>query len=528
MADYDYVFVGAGINALTAAAILGKRGHRVLLLERNPRAGGCLRTEEATVPGFVHDIMATTMVLFLTSPAYGVIGPDLEARGLAFALSDFPTGVLRPDGSHLVFSKDRARNIATFEAAAAGDGAAFAQVMAGMERDAPFLFSLLGGRLWSFPTVRLMLREALRRGPRNLLAWFGSALESSRGHLEADYGSDLARALWAPWGLHCGLTPESTYSAQMLKVIAFAVEAAGCPVVVGGASGLLSAFERLIADQNGEIRTDADVAAILPGRGGRAAGVELADGTRIAARKGVICSATPNQLYDRLLKDWPTPLPEEVRSGARRFRYGRGGMQMHYALSRPPRWKASADLGRVALIHITPGLDGVSRACNEADRGLLPVEPTICLGQPAALDPTRAPEGAGILWIQLLEVPRRIKGDAAGTISLSEEGWTAAVREAFADRVEALIAPHIEDFRDTVLARRSYSPADLEAMNINLLGGEPYGGACTVDQFFAWRPFKGSVNHQTHVPGLYHIGASTHPGPGLAGSSGFLLANALS
>ena len=86
---------------------------------------------------------------------------------------------------------------------------------------------------------------------------------------------------------------------------------------------------------------------------------------------------------------------------------------------------------------------------------------------------------------------------------------------------------HIEGFEASVLARRVYSPADLEAMNVNLVGGDPYGGFCGLDQSFLWRPFKGSVNHRTHVPKLYHIGASTHPGPGLGGGSGFLLANAL-
>ena len=79
-----------------------------------------------------------------------------------------------------------------------------------------------------------------------------------------------------------------------------------------------------------------------------------------------------------------------------------------------------------------------------------------------------------------------------------------------------------------MLARRCYSPADLEAMNINLTGGDPYGGACSIDQFFLWRPLRGTVNHETPVKRLYHIGASTHPGPGLGGGSGFLLAKSLS
>ena len=75
-----------------------------------------------------------------------------------------------------------------------------------------------------------------------------------------------------------------------------------------------------------------------------------------------------------------------------------------------------------------------------------------------------------------------------------------------------------------ILARRCHSPADLEAMNINLTGGDPYGGACTIDQFFLWRPLRGGANHRTPVRKLYHIGASTHPGPGLGGGSGYLLA----
>jgi phytoene dehydrogenase-like protein len=130
--------------------------------------------------------------------------------------------------------------------------------------------------------------------------------------------------------------------------------------------------------------------------------------------------------------------------------------------------------------------------------------------------------------LQLPEAPLVIKGDAAGEIGAPADGrWTEAIREQYADRVEAILAAHIDGFRDGVIVRRSYSPADLEAMNVNLVGGDPYGGFCGLDQFFVWRPFKSSVNHRTHVPGLYHIGASTHPGPGLGGGSGFLLAQSL-
>ena len=251
-----------------------RRATRSLVLDRNNRVGGCLRTEEITAPGFLHDVMATTLVLFLTSPAYGAIGKDLEARGFAVAHSDLPTGVLRPDGSYVLFSRDRKRNIATFDACAPGDGATFAKEMDRMGADAPFLFSLLGGQLWSRSMAMTIAREAWRRGPRALLSWFGEALKPSRNYLEATYASEAVHALWAPWGLHCGLNPESAYSAQMIKVIAFAVELAGCPIAVGGANSLLGAFERLIGDQGGQIRCGADVEKVLLDAGGRAIGVQ--------------------------------------------------------------------------------------------------------------------------------------------------------------------------------------------------------------------------------------------------------------
>ena len=497
----DCIIVGGGINGLVAAAMLGGKGRRVLLLERNDRIGGCIRADALTAPGFIHDTLAATWVLFLLGPAYAALGKDLEARGLAFAHSEHPTGVLLPDGRAQVFTTSRPENTAQL-------GPAHAAEMERIGADAPFLFSLLGGRLWSGAMLKTVAKELWRRGPRGLAAWFGETLVTARAHLESAYTSDLNRALWAPWVLHCGLGPESAYSGQMVKVIGFALEAAGAPVVKGGAATVLTAFEKLITDQGGEIRVNADVMQVTVNAAGRASGVTLADGSAIPCGRGVLCSMTPQQLYTRLLD--PETLPETVAAGLTRFRHGKGNMQIHYALDAPPRWKTHG-LDKVALLHLTPGLDGVSRAVNEAERGLLPATPTLCVGQPTALDPSRAPPGKAILWLQLPEAPRLIKGDAADKIAIPADGsWSEAVREAYADRVEAILASHITDFKASIIARSTLSPRDLEALNINLSGGDPYGGFCGLDQFFLWRPFSHSANHTTHIPGLFHIGASTH------------------
>jgi phytoene dehydrogenase-like protein len=522
----DYVIVGSGINALVAAALLARKGKKVLVLERSDRAGGCMRTEEATVPGFTHDVMATTFVLFLLSPAYAALAGELEQHGLHFAHPDIPTGVLRPDGSHLLLRRDRASNVKALDQLSPGDGRQFDADMARLGANAPFLFALLGGRLWSWAMAKTVALEAWRRGPRGLSTFFGDALTSARHWLVPHYGSDLFHALMAPWVLHTGLGPESTYSGQMAQVIAFALEAAGAPIVKGGAANAVKAFEGVIRAHGGDIRTGADVAEVVVDDAGQATGVVLASGERLAAAQGVICSMTPGQLYGRLLKSHAPAEP--MRQAARSFVHGKGNMQMHYALRRPPRWNVD-ELSKVALLHLSSGLDGVSKAVNEAERGLLPEEPTICVGQPTAFDPSRAPEGMATLWLQLPEAPRQLKGDAARQISTpADQRWNEAVREAYADRVEALLARHIKDFKASIISRRCYSPADLEVMNINLVGGDPYGGACTLDQFFLWRPLRGTANHATLVKRLYHIGASTHPGPGLGGGSGFLLAGALS
>ncbi len=516
----DHVIIGSGINALVAAAMLALKGDRVLVLERAAHSGGCLRTEEITLPGFQHDVMAATFVLFMTGPAGAALGPHLSRHGFEYCQSPHPTAVLRPDGSSLVLSMDRAKNVAAFNALAAGDGDRHAADAGGIAADAPFLFALLGGPLWSWPTAKLLFGQARKRGLRGLMAWFGTALTPARGWLESHYQSPLVQALFAPWVLHCGLTPESAYSGQMGKVIAFALEAAGAPIAKGGAGRAVQAFRTLIEEKGGTIRCNADAERILV-KDGKVSGVKLANGEEITCAS-VLASVAPGQLHSRLLRD--ANLPED-RAATAAFRHGRGNFQLHYALDRPPEWLSSG-LDDVALIHLTDGLDAVSKSANEAERGMLPVTPTICVGQPQRLDPTRCPAGKAILWLQIPDAPRVVKGDAAGEIA-TDGTWSETTREAFADRLEAILRRHIKNFDKIKLKRRAFSPADLEAMNINLVGGDPYGGQCSIDQFFIWRPFAHSTNGVTKLRGLIHIGASTHPGPGLGGGSGFLAAKRL-
>lgn len=523
MSAFDAIIVGSGINSLVCAAMLVRRGKSVCVLEREPVLGGCIRTEALTAPGFLHDSLSAAHPLFVVGPAYAELGPDLHAAGLEYASNDTPTAVLLPDGRSLVLQRARATNIARFDALAAGDGAVYDAAMRHIETNAELIFALLGNELWSRPVTKTLAKCAWKKGLHPTAAFFGQSLQSARGWLQTEVRSDLLQALLAPWVLHCGLGPESALSAMMLKVVAFTLEAVGMPMVKGGNAQTVHAFRKLIEERGGEMHTDSDVVKVLV-QGGQASGVQLADGRTMHARQ-VVCNVTPTQLYGRLLE--PRQVPEAIARQARAYRYGKGNMQIHLALSESVQWCAP-ELASVGYVHMTPGLDGVARAVDEAQRGLLPALGTVCVGQPSAVDPSRAPAGASVLWVQLPECPRHVLGDAAGDIDAPADGaWTEAVREAYADRIVARMARQMPNLARAIVGRRVLSPADLEQMNINLVGGDPYSGECSLDQYLLWRPLAGVKNHQTPVKNLWHIGASTHPGPGLGGGSGVHVAYAI-
>jgi len=520
----DVIIVGSGINSLVCAALLARRGLATCVLERDSTLGGCIRTEELTLPGFRHDTLSTLYPLFVTAPHYPLLQEELQQMGARFRDCAAPTGVLCPDGRHARLTTDRAANIRTFESLATGDGMAYRRAMEEVERDGALTFGLLGKDLWSWEGVKLLLGALRSRGARALADYCGRSAVSCRAWLEASFRSDVSRALIAPWVLHVGLSPESPLSSLMAKVILMTLERAGAPVVAGGGGNLVDAFAKLIRSHGGELHAGTEVTHILQ-NGSQACGVRTADGRELRARRAIVCNVTPAQLYERLLSGHA--LPPDLLERVRARRPGRADMQIHLALDRPPDWVA-ADLADVAMVHVTEGLDAVSCAVNEAQRGLLPARATIVVAQPAALDPTRVPHGKSILWIQLQELPGRISGDALGEIPPPADGqWTPSVREAYADRIIARLERLIPNLRRSILARRVLSPADLQALNVNLEAGDPYSGACDLDQFLLWRPVVGSRNHDTPLARLYHIGASTHPGPGLGGMSGYLAAETI-
>jgi phytoene dehydrogenase-like protein len=528
MAAFDAVLVGSGINTLTAAALLAREGWGVCVLERSDRLGGAIRTEaDYTLPGFTHEVLSSWHPLFTGSAAYAELGDELHRRGLEYLNTELPTATAFPDGRAMFLSTTLEANVAEFERFAPGDGEAWKRQFEEFMANADLSFGVLGTELWSPGGLGLGQRMLRRFGRHGLLRFAGTALSTCRDWTTATFRAPEAHGLLAPWVLHTGLGPDNAVSGFMTQVIACAVQLGGMPVPAGGGIRLVDALSGIVRDAGGELRTGAEVDRVVVA-GGRAVAVTLADGETVGATRAVIAGVTPTQLYGSLLR--VGDVPADVHAAARRYRYGRAGMQIHLALDEPPRWKGpdAERLGRTAIVHVTPGLDGVSRAVNEADRGLLPAEATIVAGQPCAVDPSRAPDGKWILWIQLQELPAgTVRGDAGGEIDVGDGTWTENLREAYANRIVTRLGEAIENLGSATLARKTLSPIDLEALDCNLVAGDIYAGSCALDQNLVWRPFAAAPGHRTTVEGLWHVGASTHPGPGLGAGSGYLVAKEL-
>jgi phytoene dehydrogenase-like protein len=517
VADYDAVVIGSGINSLACAALLARAEWRVCVLERNDWLGGAIKTEELTEPGFLHDVFSAWHPLWVGGAAHAELGDDLAARGLEYLNTDLPTATAFPDGGAAFLLRTAEGNTEEL-------GPEWPGVLERFFPSADLAFGVLGTELLSPAGLALGAKAVRRLGRSGALAFLGEALQSSRGWLETTFASERAHGVLAPWVLHTGLGPDQATSGFMTQVIAVAVQEGGMPVPRGGGAKLAEALVQLIRDHGGVCETDRDVERVLV-RSGRAVGVRLIDGETIEAERAVVANVTPTQLHERLLAD--VDVSATVVEGARRFRYGRSEMQIHYALSEPPRWEGDERLAGSAIVHVTPGLDGVSRAVNEAERGLLPAEATIVVGQPLTLDASRAPEGRGLFWIQLQELPWWIKGDAAGTLDVGGGDWTDELRERYADRIQARLARHIPNLEAATLKRVALGPHDLQRVNVNLRHGDPYGGSLALDQNFLWRPFGTSPGHRTPIERLWHIGASTWPGPGLGAGSGTIVARKL-
>lgn len=516
--DYDAVVIGAGINGLVAAAELAGAGWSVAVVDERDRIGGFVASDELTLPGFTHDTFSSWHPLFLAGGAYAELGEDLHRHGLEYCNTDGAvTGSVSERGV-VVAHRDPEVTAAAFEHP--DDRSAYAAMLAQMGAWAPHVFGALGAELTGRDVMTLGPKAWRGLGRAGLEELVRVSLQSGRACTRERFTGWEADQLWAPWLLHAGLSPDHASGGLMLPVMAMTMHGVGLPVVRGGAGNFTAAFGRLLDEREVDVLLGAPVERITV-EGGRAVGVHVG-GRRLSARRAVLASTSTADLYQHLLL--PESVPAAGRTAAVRHRPGRAAMQVHLALDAPLSWTDDR-LDVVPLVHVGDGSDSTGIACAQAEAGLLPSAPTVVVGQQHLLDPSRAPEGRATLWVQLQEVPFAPIGDAAGEIDVGG-AWSREVTDAYVDRALARIEAHAPGVRGSVLATVALPPTALRAANRNAVSGDPYGGAAELDQSLVWRPGT-RTGHATGVDRLFHIGAFTHPGPGLGGGSGHLVAQQL-
>jgi phytoene dehydrogenase-like protein len=522
MEQFDAVIIGSGHNALITAAYLARAGWSVLVLEQNDRPGGLVRTEELTLPGFKHDVYSAAHPLFLTGAAYADLGAELTERGLRYLNTDLPTGVSLADGQTAIFSQSMEVSIGEAERLAPGDGAVLGGLLEAVGPYANDIFGLFSLDLASEQPATIIRRLMSNPGGPGYSPFAAQLFQTART-VVSPFRSPAMQAMLAPWVMHLGRTPDEVGSGLWVPMLVMALLGGGMALPEGGSEQLAQSLARLITDHGGVIRTGARATRIRVEHG-RATAVETADGEAYGARRTVVASVNPDQLYLKLL-DGAAVKPELVKQAAQ-FRYGRGAVQIQLALSERPAWPDER-FQRIGQPHLSSGLDACTLAIAQGMAGLLPEDPTFTVDCPTNHDPSRAPAGKSILRVQVLEVPCQPRGDAAGQIAVGDGSWTEDVKQRFAERILAIVGRHIPNIPSAVIGMHIVSPAELARFSPNQGPGDPYGGAHDLAQSYLFRPLPSQPSHQSSIPNVYMLGAGTWPGHGVNGGSGYIVAQAL-
>jgi phytoene dehydrogenase-like protein len=485
----DALVIGSGPNGLAAAIRLAEAGRRVTVLEAADHWGGAVRTEELTLPGFRHDTFSSVYPAAAASPVFARM--PLDRHGLEWVHPAACSAHPLPGGRAAVLYRDVAATAATLEALAPGDGerwAAFAGPL--LDRFDAVRDTLLSG----FPPLKGPLR-LLRAGGALRLArvlpepatWLAGRLFHAGGARAWLYGA-------AMHGDTLPGRPGSAIAAAYLNLLGHAV---GWPSPRGGAGKLADALVGHLRSLGGEVRTGALVTRVHAS-GRRVTGVELGGGERVGGDT-VIADVMPHALAR--LADFPA----WYRRLLGRYAYGPATLKLDWALDGPIPWENEAVRG-AGTVHVGGDEPELLAAIAAAGRGL-PERPFLLLGQQTVADPTRAPEGRHTAWAYT-------HGPQDGV------DWSG-----HADRVEAQVERFAPGFRDRILARHVLSPADMQARDANLIGGDVGGGSYRLDQV-VFRPVPALSPYRTPVKGLFLGSAAAFPGGAVHGVPGDAAARA--
>jgi phytoene dehydrogenase-like protein len=517
---YDAIIVGGGHNGLVNAAYLARAGRRVLVLERPPLVGGAAVTEEI-FPGFRYSVFS--YVVSLLRPEI-IRELELPRHGLQILPLESTVTPL-PDGDYLASwaDPDRTRRElyrhSPHDAEAAEDFGRLMHHMAMavrpiLEMAPPDPASLSPGELRSVLRVGRHFRE-LGREKFHLL--YKLMTMSSADFLEEWFELEPLKATKSASGIiGTFLGPRSPGSAYVL-LHHYLGELDGSYRAWGFAKGGTGAISEAIASAaraaGAEIRTEASVRRVLS-KNGRAGGVVLADGEEIEAPV-VVSSLDPRRTFLELVDE--RQLPGDLVEAVKRFRFVGSSGKVNLALSEPPDLACLPGPGAHlrGAISISPSLDYLERAYDDAKYGEFSRRPYMDIVVPSMIDPGMAPPGRHVMSIFVQYVPYHVNG-----------GWTAERREAFGDAVVDTLAEYIPNLPASILHRQVLTPKDIEDIT-GLSEGNIFQGELSLSQLFFLRPAPAWSRYRTPLKGYYQCGSGTHPGGGIMGASGRLAARAI-
>jgi len=423
-----------------------------------------------------------------------------------------------PDGTWLGVSTDMEETASRIGAIYPKDAETWRALFSQFPGRAETIFGLLSSPMKIRALAYFVFKMLRRQGVARTLDLAQFLMLSPRQFLTQTFQNLKLHAMLGAWGMHLDFAPYIAGGGLFPYLEGMAAQAFGMALGKGGADVIIRALEGAVVARGGVIETGAEVVKILHD-GTRATGIQLADGRQVSATRAVIAGVSPSAL---LRLTGPTqPVFDQAME---RFTHAPGTMMIHLAMEDLPNWAAGAALKTYAYVHLAPSLDQMARTYAQAMAGLLPDEPIVVVGQPTGQDPSRAPEGKHVLWLQVRMAPGVIKGDAAGRITATD--WAEAA-EPFAERALDILERCAPGTRAKILGRRIVGPLDLQAENPNLVGGDQICGIHHLSQNFLFRPVRGHADGSTALKNLHLTGAAVWPGAGTGAGPGWLLAQKL-